>query len=102
MKMSGIAAALVVAFAAPAALAQPTQLQLQGNSTPEQRGTNFDKADANHDGKLDKAEFANTPRAQPPNDPVEIFAASDANHDGVVTRAEFVDGVTQVEPPKKP
>jgi Ca2+-binding EF-hand superfamily protein len=97
-----MAAALAVALAAPAVLAQEVRVQLQSNSTAEQRGANFDKADANHDGKLDKAEFANTPRAQPPNDAGQVFAASDANHDGVVTRAEFVDGVTQVEPAKKP
>jgi Ca2+-binding EF-hand superfamily protein len=102
MKRSGIAAALVVALGAPAASAQEVKVQLQSNSSPEQRGANFDKADANHDGKLDKAEFANTPRAQPPNDAVQVFAASDLNHDGLVTRAEFVEGVTQVEPAKKP
>jgi hypothetical protein len=91
MKRSGIAAALVVALGAPAASAQEVKVQLQSNSSPEQRGANFDKA-----------EFANTPRAQPPNDAVQVFAASDLNHDGLVTRAEFVDGVTQVEPAKKP
>ena len=46
-----------------------------------------------HRGRSLKAEFANTPRAQPPNDAEQVFAASDGNHDGVVTKAEFVDGV---------
>ena len=76
------------------------------NTTPtmEQRANDFDKSDANKDGKLTKAEFATTPRAQPPADADETFAVSDLNKDGVVSKVEFLDPNfgTLPTPPTKP
>jgi Ca2+-binding EF-hand superfamily protein len=69
----------------------------------EMRANNFDKADANKDGALDRKEFATTPRAQPPADPDQVFAASDLNKDGKVTKAEFLDpNFGTLPPPAKP
>jgi hypothetical protein len=58
--------------------------------SPEQKAANFDNADVNKDGKLDKTEFASTPRGQPPADPVVNWKASDVDRDGFVTKVEFM------------
>ncbi len=50
----------------------------------------FDRADANHDGKLDKAEFRTTARAQPPNDADAAWRNADKDGDGFISRDEFV------------
>ena len=71
--------------------------------TMEMRAANFDRADANKDGVLDRKEFATTPRAQPPANADEVFEASDLNDDGKVTKAEFLDpsfGILPAPPPK--
>ena len=47
----------------------------------------FNKADANGDGKLSKAEAAAMPRV------AKNFDAIDANHDGFVTKAEIAQAM---------
>ena len=50
----------LVLAAAAVALAAPALAQQGTPPTPEERAARFDKADANKDGKLDKAEFTTT------------------------------------------
>ncbi len=58
--------------------------------TPEERAAAFDKADANHDGKLDKAEFkASLPEAAQANADAS-FDRRDANKDGFISKDEFM------------
>jgi Ca2+-binding EF-hand superfamily protein len=57
----------------------------------DERAQSFERADANHDGKLSRDEFAATPRAAPPADAAKAFAVSDLNKDGMVSKAEFLD-----------
>jgi hypothetical protein len=74
------AAAFAVVVAGPA-LAQPPA------PTPEERAAAFDKADANKDGKLDKAEFKTTlagGRGEQFAD--QIFDGRDANKDGFISK----------------
>jgi len=60
----------------------------------EQRAAAFDAADANHDGKLTRDEFKNTPRGRAPNDPDANWKASDKDGDGYVSRKEFIEPMT--------
>lgn len=77
------AVAMAAAIAAPA-VAQPTP------PTPEQREARFVAADANKDGKLDKAEFT----ASIPEDRRgmvdQIWGRIDADGDGFVTKEQFM------------
>jgi hypothetical protein len=82
--------------------AAAAQQQVTVTPTMEQRAANFDKADANKDGALDRKEFATTPRAQPPANADEVFEASDLNDDGKVTKAEFLDPNFGTLPPPAP
>jgi hypothetical protein len=61
--------------------------QLVTNKNPQRQATNtgeggFELADANHDGKLSRAEASNFLVG-------EIFDARDTNHDGQITKAEW-------------
>jgi hypothetical protein len=78
-----VVAAAPTHFAAGAAMAQPAP------QTPEQRAAAFDKADANKDGKLDKAEFKTTLPAEFADRADMAFDRRDANKDGFVDKAEF-------------
>ena len=78
-----LAAAVTTAFVAGAAMAQPAP------QTPEQRAAAFDKADANKDGKLDKAEFKSTLPPEFADRADMAFDRRDANKDGFVDKAEF-------------
>jgi len=75
---------LAMALAAPA-LAQPTP------PTPEERAARFEKADANKDGKLDKAEFVSSLPEQARAMADQIWSARvDADGDGFVTKEQFL------------
>ncbi|MDZ4762766.1 MAG: EF-hand domain-containing protein [Alphaproteobacteria bacterium] len=71
-----------------AALAAPAFAQTP--PTPEQRAARFDAADANKDGKLDKAEFAAVLPEQMKANADMIFSMADANADGAATKEEFL------------
>ncbi len=75
--------ALAAMMAAPA-FAQPPQ------QTPEQREARFVAADANKDGKLDKAEFAASLPAQFADRAEQVFPMRDADKDGSISKAEFL------------
>lgn len=76
--------AFALAVAAPA-LAQPTP------PTPEERAARFDKADANKDGKLDKAEFVATLPEQARAMADQIWSSRvDADGDGFVTKEQYL------------
>jgi hypothetical protein len=62
--------------------------------TAQQRAAAFDAADVNHDGKLSRDEFKNTPRGRAPNDPDANWKASDKDGDGYVSRKEFIEPMT--------
>ncbi len=75
---------LAMALAAPA-LAQPTP------PTPEERAARFEKADANKDGKLDKAEFVSSLPEQARAMADQIWSARvDTDGDGFVTKEQFL------------
>lgn len=75
---------LAMALAAPA-LAQPTP------PTPEERAARFEKADANKDGKLDKAEFVSSLPEQARAMADQIWSVRvDADGDGFVTKEQFL------------
>ena len=78
-----VAASVATALVAGAAMAQPPQ------QSPEERAAAFDKADANKDGKLDKAEFKTTLPAEFADRADMAFDRRDANKDGFVDKAEF-------------
>jgi len=88
MKIKTFAATTMVAImAAGPALAQPGGTP----PTPEQREARFAAADANKDGKLDKAEFVSSlpDRAQGMAD--QIWSSRvDADGDGYVTKEQFM------------
>ena len=76
--------AFALALAAPA-LAQPTP------PTPEERAARFEKADANKDGKLDKAEFVSSLPEQARAMADQIWSARvDTDGDGFVTKEQFL------------
>ena len=71
-------------LAAPA-FAQPTP------PTPEERAARFEKADANHDGKLDKAEFVSSLPEQARAMADQIWSSRvDTDGDGFVTKEQFL------------
>jgi Ca2+-binding EF-hand superfamily protein len=76
------AIAVAVTLATPALAQRPQQ-------TPEERAAAFDKADANKDGKLDKAEFAAMLPDAMKDRADTIFAARDTDKDGKISKAEF-------------
>jgi hypothetical protein len=92
-KSTLLVTATLAAALASAAFAQPPAGGGGGRGpqmTPEERAAAFDKADANHDGKLDKTEFATTlSDAQKANADM-IFARRDTNMDGFISKDEFM------------
>lgn len=50
----------------------------------------FEKADVNHDGKLDKAEFTSTLPEQAQGMVDQIWGRVDADGDGFVTKEQFL------------
>ena len=81
--------AAVAVLAAGAGMAQPPGGG-RGGMTPEQREAAFATADANKDGKLDKAEFATTLPEQVRQAAEQIFPNRDANSDGFISKEEFM------------
>jgi hypothetical protein len=77
-----------VAALAGAAFAQPPGGGRPG-MTPEERAAAFDKADANKDGKLDKAEFTTTLPEQAAQMADQIFERRDADKSGALSKEEF-------------
>ena len=77
-----ILAAAAVAAIAGSAAAQPPQM------TPEQRAAAFKAADANADGKLDKAEFTKMLPEQAQSFADRLFDARDTNKDGSISAEE--------------
>jgi Ca2+-binding EF-hand superfamily protein len=80
------AIAMIAAMAAPA-LAQQMP-------TPEERAAAFDRADADHNGKLTFAEWKTTIPAQMASQATDeqlqgFFARRDADHDSALTKAEY-------------
>ncbi|CAN5350022.1 hypothetical protein BH11PSE2_BH11PSE2_21440 [soil metagenome] len=84
-----IMATTLTAALAGAAMAQPPGGGRGPAQTPEERAAAFDKADANKDGKLDKAEFKTTLPAEFADRADMAFDRRDADKDGFVTKAEF-------------
>jgi hypothetical protein len=85
---------LALASVLAAALAAPAFAQQGGFTppTPEERAANFDKADANKDGKLNADEFKVSlgERAAMMADRLpQIFAMRDADKDGSLSKAEY-------------
>jgi len=84
-------AATAIALASPA-LAQQGGGRMQ--QTPEERAAAFVKADANKDGKLDKAELKMTLpeqfRDQVDDERLgQMMARRDADKDGFISKAEY-------------
>lgn len=78
-------APIVAAILAGPALAQP------GAMTPEQREARFAAADANKDGKLDKAEWLSALPDAARARADEIWSARvDADGDGFITKDQFM------------
>lgn len=84
-----LAGAALAALVAAPALAQPPGGGMQ--MTPEQREARFVTADANKDGKLDKAEWSSIlpDRAKPMAD--QMWSSRvDADGDGFITKEQFL------------
>jgi len=80
-----LAGAALSALVAAPAFAQPAQL------TPEQREARFVAADANKDGKLDKAEWTSVLPDQARDRADEIWSSRvDADGDGFITKEQFL------------
>jgi Ca2+-binding EF-hand superfamily protein len=82
-------------------LAAPSFAQRGPQMTPEEREAAFVKADANKDGKLDKAELKMTLpaefQAQVDDERLgQMMARRDADKDGFVSKAEYT------APPQRP
>jgi hypothetical protein len=58
--------------------------------TPEERAAAFDKADTNHDGKLDKAEYKASLPEQAQANADASFDRRDANKDGFISKDEYM------------
>ena len=96
--------ALVAAAIATPALAQQTAGQVAGKApslaaapqeqrtppTPELRAARFDKADANKDGKLTKAEFTASLPAKAANRADRMWSRVDPTGKDSVTKAEYL------------
>lgn len=79
-----VISALAALLAAPA-FAQPTP------PTPEERAARFEKADANKDGKLDKAEFVSSLPEQAQAMADQIWSSRvDTDGDGFVTKEQYL------------
>jgi hypothetical protein len=93
-------AATAIALASPA-LAQQGGGGGRPQMTPEERAAAWVKADANKDGKLDKAEFKvslGERAAQIPEDMLgQIFGRRDTDKDGFISKAEY-----DAPPPPRP
>ena len=66
------------------------------NKVSPEREKLFEKLDANHDGKLDKTEFA---AKRDPEEAAAWFEARDTDKDGFVSREEFIRA-NVANPPK--
>jgi hypothetical protein len=82
------ALALIIAFAAGVAIAQPGNGQGRGMRC----GQRFAELDANKDGKVTLAEFMAVQHPQGDAYAKEMFGSKDANGDGTLTAAEFCPG----------
>jgi len=70
----------------------PGKKSFPGAGAPFDPGTAFRLLDANRDGKVDKAEFARSPRFRDQRELADAtFALLDKNKDGSLTRAEFAE-----------
>ncbi|MEI7931949.1 MAG: EF-hand domain-containing protein [Alphaproteobacteria bacterium] len=58
-------------------------------AAPSQQFPDFATCDANHDGRVTKAEFIAALSADQKKIGERVFAARDVNKDGVLTREEF-------------
>ncbi|MBS0483442.1 MAG: EF-hand domain-containing protein [Proteobacteria bacterium] len=82
--MKPLAVLTFAALLAAPAFAQPPQ-------TPEEREARFNAADANKDGKLDKAEFISSLPAQAQAMADQIWSSRvDADGDGYVTKEQYM------------
>jgi hypothetical protein len=75
------AAALAIGGTAAAQTAHTPRQPMTRTAAEQRAGQRFDKIDANHDGKIDKADRAVREKAR--------FDRVDANHDGQLSFAEF-------------
>jgi Ca2+-binding EF-hand superfamily protein len=83
MKKIIVSLSLAALLAAPA-FAQPPQ-------TPEEREARFNAADANKDGKLDKAEFISSLPAEVQAMADQIWSSRvDTDGDGFVTKEQYM------------
>ena len=62
-----------------------------GGGVPAPGTSNFMAADANHDGKVDRAEFAAFQRQQ------ALFTSADRDGDGIISKAELADYTQRVQ-----
>jgi hypothetical protein len=102
-KRIAVLALLAAAFATPA-LAQQTAGQVAGKApsvaatpsgqhtppTPEQRAARFDKADANKDGRLTKAEFTSALPAKAADRADKMWSRVNPTGKDSVTKAEYL------------
>ena len=62
-----------------------------GGGVPAPGSSNFMAADANHDGLVDRREFANFQRQQ------ALFTSADRDGDGIISKAELADYTQRVQ-----